>query len=97
MRIAMSACEVPVIMFLMKSLCPGASIMVNENFSVCAPSSVVSHLHYYYNHHYRRRHRRRHYHVMRVTAVLGCTGRHPSRRNFSGTRWVGRWSEHIQI
>jgi len=29
MRIAQSAYEVPVIIFLMKSLCPGASIMVN--------------------------------------------------------------------
>ena len=36
MRMAMSACDVPVIMFLMKSRCPGASIMVNENFSVCS-------------------------------------------------------------
>jgi len=29
---AQSAYEVPVIMFLMKSLCPGASMMVKENF-----------------------------------------------------------------
>jgi len=28
-RIAQSAYEVPVIMFLMKSLCPGASMIVN--------------------------------------------------------------------
>ena len=33
MRTAMSACEVPVIMFLMKSRCPGASMMVKEYFS----------------------------------------------------------------
>jgi len=31
---ATSAWEVPVIMFLMKSLCPGASMMVKLNFSV---------------------------------------------------------------
>lgn len=29
------AWEVPVIMFLMKSRCPGASMIVNMNFSVC--------------------------------------------------------------
>merc|ERR1711935_614906 len=33
MRMATSAWEVPVIMFLMKSLCPGASIMVKTPFS----------------------------------------------------------------
>jgi hypothetical protein len=33
-KIATSAYEVPVIIFLMKSLCPGASIIVKTYFSV---------------------------------------------------------------
>ena len=44
-RTAASACDAPVIIFLIKSLCPGASIIVNSYLSVsnflCARSIVT--------------------------------------------------------
>ena len=42
MRTPQSAWEVPVIMFLMKSLCPGASMMVTEYFEVSNFQRAIS-------------------------------------------------------
>jgi len=41
-KIATSAYEVPVIIFLIKSLCPGASMMVNENLFVSNLHKAIS-------------------------------------------------------